>query len=218
MRRLSTVLLPAALLLSSCGTGAFSNPFIQPIEVTLNPSAVALAPGSSTRVQVTGKVSGTADAVTGLNITAREVPAELSVTPSTGALTVTVKPGSAPGTYSVPLAITATGGSGTAVLAVTVTPTTRTPYTITPITSLTVQPGQQRRVSITPDRAGELATDVRITGITGALNVTRDTDPLGFTISAAATQTVGTYVMQITTTDGTQTLNTPLTVNVEENK
>ncbi|MFN4249499.1 hypothetical protein [Deinococcus sp.] len=218
MRRLSTVLLPAALLLSSCGTGALSNPFIQTIEVTLNPSAVTLPPGSSTRVQVTGKVSGTADTVTGLNITPREVPAELTVTPSTGALTVAVQSGAAPGTYSVPLAVTAAGGSGTAVLAVTVTPTTRTPYTIKPITALTLQPGQQRRVSITPDRAGELATDVRITGLTGALGVTQDADPLGFTISAAATQTVGAYVLQITTSDGTQTVTTPLTVNVEENK
>ena len=218
MRRLSTVLLPAALLLSSCGTGAFSDPFTQTIEVTLNPSAVTLTPGNATRVQVTGKVSGTTDAVTGLNITAREIPAELTVTPSTGALTVTARSGAAAGTYSVPLAITTTGGRGSAVLAVTVTPTTRTPYTIKALSALTMQPGQQRRISVVPDRGGELATDVHITSVTGALTVTRDSDPLGFTISTAATQTPGSYVLQVTTSDGTQTVNTPLTVTVEEPK
>ena len=222
MRRpLALSTLPAAfLLLTACGSGAFSNPFVQQINVTLSPSALTLAPGANSRVQVTGVAEGTTTQLTGLNIKASDVPADLTVTPSTGAVTVAAASGAKEGTYSIPLDITTTGGKGQAVLAVTVATAAATPATVNFSPSeVTLNPGQTLPVAALITRSGATVQGARIVSVTGALGVKLDaSDPLGFEVSATGAQTLGSYVLQVTTTDSsnrTQVSNLSVTVEAK---
>lgn len=164
MRRgqLTPLLLPGLLLLAGCGSGPFANPFIQAIEVTLTPSALTLPPGETARVQVSGRVAGGGGAVTGLKVTPEEVPAGLTVTPSTGALTVTAREDAEAGAYRIPLTVTAPGGRGEAVLAVTVPGGAaqadyRLTFTPSPVT---LRQGERVRVAVTATR-GEAHSTLR---------------------------------------------------------
>lgn len=221
MRRvkLTPLLLPGLLLLAGCGSGPLANPFLQAIEVTLAPNTLTLPPGETARVQVTGRVAGAGGVVTGLKITPQDVPEDLTVTASTGAVTVTAKDTARGGTYSVPLGVTVPGGRGEAVLAVTVVrPVEKTAYSLTFTPSpVTLAQGERVRVAVNATREdGQPALDVRVTQITGALLTTTDsTDPLGLTVSAGAQQDPGAYVLQITTQDGQgRTQVTPLPVTL----
>lgn len=216
--KLTPLLLPGLLLLSGCGTGPLANPFIQSIEVTLTPSALTVPLGETARVQVTGRVAGEGGAVTGLTITPKEVPAGLSVTPSTGALTVTTAKDAPAGVYSIPLAVTAPGGRGEAVLAVTVPSAAKqAAYALRFAPSpLTLAQGDQVRVSVSAFRGDQHAEDVYVNKVTGALAVTVDSsDLLGFTVQAAADQAPGSYVLQVTTEDAEGRVQvTPLPVSL----
>ena len=209
---LTSTLLLLPGLVTACGSanGAFANPFTQQIEVTLSPSTVTLMPGSGTRVQLTGAANGTA--VTGLAVTASDVPDGLVITPSTGAVTVAANSTMKPGTYSIPLSVTAPGGQGSAQLAVSVVaPDYAVTFTGNP---LALTAGASLRVSFTATRDSKPVPQVRVLKVTGALATSVGSDPLGFTVQAAPDQTVGTYTLLVTTTDGTITRVDPLTVNV----
>ncbi|GGR12824.1 hypothetical protein GCM10008957_27210 [Deinococcus ruber] len=209
------LLLGSALALTACGSGPdspFANPFTQSIQVTLNPSSVTLSPGATTQVQVTGTANGSA--VTGLNITAADVPTGLTLTPSTGQITVAASTTLHPGTYAVPLQVTAPGGQGSAQLAITVkAPDYSVAFSGNPIS---LAAGSSVRVSLTATQNGANAPLVHVVKVTGALNVTLDQDPVGFTVSVPGNQTLGAYVLQVTTSDGITTRVDPLTVNVTE--
>lgn len=212
--KLVPLLLTSVLALTACGAAdsPFANPFTTTIDVALSPSTLTLAPGTNSRVQVSGTASGTA--VTGLTIAASDVPDGLSVTSSTGAVTVSASRTVRTGTYSIPLKVSAPGGAGSAQLAVTVqAPDYTVAFSGSPL-NLVV--GSSVRVSLTATQNGSNAPLVHVIDVSGALKTTLDTDPLGFTVSAAGTQTLGTYVLQVTTTDGVTTRVDPLTVNVTE--
>lgn len=219
-RRTLWLLLPliASLSLTACGSGAFSNPFIQQINVTLTPSSLELSAGGSGRTTVTGVAAGTTTTLTGLTVTASEVPTGLSVTTGTGGVTVTAAAAAQPGTYAVPLEVTQTGGKGEAVLTVTIKPpVSAAGYAVTfdPTTSSIAAGASLRLAGTAKDTDGNLRTDVHITSITGALKTAfTASDPLGFTIQTAPSDTPGSYVLLVNTSDGTNTLTTPVTVTV----
>lgn len=210
-------MIATALLLSSCGTGSFSNPFVQSLGVTLTPSTLTLTPGTTARAGVTALISSTGEAATGLTIKAAEVPPGLTVSGSTGAVTVSAAPDVSPGVYSIPLTVTAPGASGTAQLAVTV-PTPTTPgFTVTldPDPVDVVQgTGMHVALRVTPD-AG-FTSPVLVTGVKGNLTTTIDPDGGGLTVQAAPTAVPGTYVLTVTTQGGTVTRTSSLTVTVTE--
>lgn len=211
------LVLPAFALLTACGSGAFSNPFIQHIDVTLTPNAVTLNPGNTARVNVTGTASGSSTIISGLTVNAHDVPDGFSVVTGTGSATVTASATAAAGTYSVPLDVSATGGKGSAVLTVTVSLPTAAPYTATFTPSpVALEAGKSVRVAGTAqDSAGKMKSDVRILSISGVLPTTfTAADPLGFTVSSATSDTPGNYVLLVTTTDGTNKAVTAVPVTL----
>ena len=210
------ILLLPLLLLTACGSGPFSNPLIQHINVTLSPSDLNLVQGGSARVQVSGTLAGSSTVLTGLTVAPLEVPAGLSVTASSGAVTLSASSSAAPGTYSVPLDVTTFGGRGQGLLAVTVSAPVTPSYQVafSPVSPTLIQ-GSSVRVSLVATRAGQPEPGVQVISVTGALSVTSDpADPLGFTLTAAPTQVPGDYTMQVTTGDGSVTKVTPLIVQV----
>lgn len=219
-RRTSWLLLPliASLSLTACGSGAFSNPFVQQINVTLTPSSLELSAGGSGRTTVTGVASGTTATLTGLTVTAHDVPKGLSVTTGTGGVTVTAASDAAPGTYAVALDATQPGGTGSAVLTVTIKqPVSAAGYAVafSPDDSSIAVGSSLRLAGTAKDTDGNLRTDVHITSIVGALKTSfTASDPLGFTVQTSAGDIAGSYVLLVNTSDGTHTLTTPVTVTV----
>lgn len=215
---MTKLLLPVlALSLTACGSGPFANPFVQPIEITLTPSDLTLRPGSTGRVQVSGKLSTTNEVVTGLNIKAEEVPAGLKVTPSTGSLVVTANPDAMEGTYAIPLTASVSGGRGQAVLAVTVTgsPSTTDTYNVTwNPQEVTLQQGQSTRIALNATRGELPASDVRVASVQSDLSAQVAPDGLGVIVSASADQLPGSYLSRVVTrTTQTAQVNTiPVTV------
>lgn len=210
------LLLLPLLLLTACGNGPFANPLIQHIDVTFTPGELSLVQGASARVQVSGKVTGSSNVVTGMTVTAADVPNGITVTTSTGAVLISASSSAEPGTYSLPLNVTTFGGSGQGVLAITITAPVTPEYQVafTPASPSLVQGGSVR-LSLVATRAGQPDPSVHVTSVNGALQVTTDpTDPIGFTVSAAATQVPGDYTLQVTTNDGSTTKVTPIIVQV----
>lgn len=206
-------LILTALLLTACGgsSSPFANPFQQQISVTLTPGTVTLLKGASTTVALTGQANGSA--VTGLTVTPRDVPAGLTLTPGTGSLTVAASADAAVGTYNVPLTVTAPGGQGEAQVAVIVS---AADYVVTFASNpLTVTQGTDYRVALTATQGGANDPAVKVQNVTGGLKATLDGDPLGFKIQVRADQTIGTYVLQVTTSDGVNSRVDNLTVNVQ---
>lgn len=211
------LLLPMFALLTACGSGPFGNPFTQHIDVTMTPNSLTLTPGSSARVNVSGTASGTTTPITGLAITAHDVPQGLSVVTGTGSVTVTAASTAEVGSYSIPLDVSTTGGKGSAVLPVTISLPTEQAYTLSFTPSpVTLEAGKSIRVAGTAvDSAGKIKTDVRIRSISGVLKTSYAvTDSLGFTISSAPSDTPGSYVLLVTTTDGVNTVTTPVSVTL----
>lgn len=205
-------LVPAVL--TSCGAGPFANPFVAPISVTLSPASLNLQQGASDRVSVTGTSAGAP--VTGLTIAAQDVPPGLKVVTATGTVIVTATSTAIPGPYSVPLAVTAPGGEGQAVLAVTVTPA-QVDYTVAfSPAAPTLNAGTSVHVSLTGTGSGQgQPRPVSVTAVSGGLPVTLDVnDPQGLTIAPPDTQVPGTYVLQVTTASGHSTRTDPLLVTV----
>jgi hypothetical protein len=210
-------MIATVLLLSSCGTGSFSNPFVQSLGVTLTPSTLTLTPGTTARAGVTALISSTGEAATGLTVTASDLPSGLTVSGSTGAVTVSAAKDVSPGVYSIPLTVSAPGARGTAQLAVTV-PTPTTPgFTVTldPDPVAVVQgTGMHVALRVTPE-AG-FTDPVVVTEVTGNLKTTIDPDGGGLTVQAVPSAVPGTYILTVTTQGGTVTHTSALTVTVTE--
>ncbi|CAM3835755.1 hypothetical protein DESA109040_22355 [Deinococcus saxicola] len=178
--------------------------------MTLNPGSLTLAPGQSARVSVTADAGGAS--VPNLKVSVTNVPDGLGVTTGSGSVTVTAQAGS----YNVPVTASATGGSGTADLGLSVSALgSAAPYAVTfNLNPVVVAAGSAVNVSVTGNSGNAALSPVRVVSVTSSLPTTVSGGGLGFSVQPPAGQTPGAYTLIVTTSSGAITQNDVLSAAV----
>ena len=214
MKRHTMPVLALTLLLASCGSGQFANPFTTTLTVTATPATVTASMDAPGRSTLTATDSG--KNVTGLHLTATSVPSGLNVDLAGPNVTVTPVNGTPDGTYPVTISADVPGGKGDVVLNVTVkTPAAPSYQIVVTPTVPTTNPGVNLHVSVSftsdPGFTGPVKL-VRVDGSVPDIGVTLDST--GVTFSPSAKTALGVYGFALVTSDGQTERRTTLNLNV----
>jgi hypothetical protein len=206
--------LALSLLLASCGSGQFANPFTTTLTLTATPATVTASMDAPGRSTITATDAG--KNVTGLHLTATSVPTGLNVDLAGASVSVTPSKGTPDGTYPVTLSADVPGGKGDVVLNVTVMNPAAPSYQIivTPDTPTTT-PGVSLHVSVSFTSDPGFTTLVKLVRVDGTVpDIGVTLDSTGVTFSPSAKTALGVYGFVLITSDGQTERRTTLNLNI----